>query len=742
MEEKDEKNENFALDHSAAQLYNQFAGIDAKDRARETAGSALMQLLNQEEKLLDYYRLLLAEATTLFVGILANSRFAVLAKENEQKIKVLTAALKRIAKFPKFEGKIHCRLRGQQCPDGKIGSDLYDYELSMGNFLLDFQVAQIVAERDKANGTAIYNKLMEAFRALSTMQIFNFVIDLGSGSDEEYQRMEKTIHYLLRFYAGTDTDKDFLVLDEYDQPHINLTMLAATNQVKPAALQNLVNKLKPRLLQEQPDPRFNSFTTVYEAIFASPRNRELLKKLPIEINNVQWLTQGPGATKEKTAEAVQVSRFVLAKFGSNPRMAAEVIASINSDGYTDIRSEVMGKRLTRASNFLELAADNTNKETLQQEALQNIEEGMDQVPDAIYDSINIQDGKISTVSASGEKTSWSLHEKIHSLLSFFKQRSTTKKKVREISSRKVVFDSEDYAVIARNFKISEEDASRLLDLLKSCFDDLGHFRRVFFEKNIPDFVQYGNKVFEFLWHYLKELEFRNDRVAFLNALQPLAARLSQPQDALKILLGDVFGRAAAIKYSDRNGLILSTMLLRHSNRQSRSQIELTPEEILITSQGLNQAMLKEASLFIEQNQEYIIQKFRITAEVLLKSSSQADLPEGEMPPRFLLYLQREMVIFLALVGGDSAQAIIQGVVQEFGNPGSTYYQSMRNKENLRHSLQLLQVSVRCLRRFDNQQTQPLIDAIAGRVLDFIALSEDRAQHAYIKSVLERIKKSD
>jgi len=734
----DKKDENFELDHSAASLYEQFAGIDDQDRAKEAVPSALMQLLNQEEKLLDYYRLLLAEATTLFVGVLANSRFTALAKENEQKIKILIATLKRIAKFPKFEGKIHCRLRGQQFPDGKVGSDLYDYELTLGNFLLDFQVAQIVAEREKAHGAAIYAKLMEAFQALSAMQLFNFSIDLGQGTDEDYQRLENTIHHLVQFYADKGEGNEFLVRDEYDQPHINLSLLAATNKVKPAALQNLVNKLKPRLLGDRPDPQLGNFTTVYEAIFASPHNREMLRKMPVEVNNVEWLTQNLHTSPKKTAEAVQVSRFVLAKYGSNPRMAAEVIASINSDGYTDIRTEAMGNRLTRASDFLNLAEESTNKETLHSEALQNIEDGMDQVPDAVYDSISIHDGKASTIDDAGRKTSWSLHDKIYGLLTFFKQRSTTKKKVREIANRKVMFDSEDYAVIARNFKISELEAAHLLDLLKSCFDDLGHFRRAFFEKNIPDFVQYGSKVFEFLWHYLKELAARNDRVAFLNALQPLVAELTQPQDALLILLADVFNRSAAVKYSDRNGLILATMLLRHNSRQVRSQIELTPEEVLKGGQGLNQTMVREALSFLDRKQEYVIQKFRTTTESLLRVSAQEEPAADEMPPRFLLFLQREMVIFLALVGGESAQAIIQGVVQEFGNPDSTYYRAMSKKDNLRHSLQLLQVAIRCLRRFDDPQIPALLDVIVSRARDFISLSEDPAHHSYIKTVIERI----
>ncbi len=210
---------------------------------------------------------------------------------------------------------------------------------------------------------------------------------------------------------------------------------------------------------------------------------------------------------------------------------------------------------------------------------------------------------------------------------------------------------------------------------------------------------------------------------------------------MQILLADVFNRSAVLKYSDRNGLILAIMLLRHNNRD-RSQIELTPEEVLASSQELNPAMLKEVRAFLEQNQEYVIQKFRTTTEELLKLSAQERQPQGAMPIRFLLYLQREMVIFLAMVGGESALAIIQGVVQEFGNPESSYYQTMGKKDNLRQSLQLLQVAVRCLRRFDDPQTPALIDVIVSRARDFIFLCEDPSHHAYVKSVIEHIRTPD
>jgi len=608
------------------------------------------------------------------------------------------------------------------------------------NFLLDYQVAQIVEQRDKSHGKALFVKLMEAFKALSAMNIFNFSIDLGSGGTEDFRKIETTLRHLMRFYADEKGEDWFVVRDEYDQPNINLTLLAATNNVKPPALQSLVNRIKPMILGPNPDKGLDTFTTVYDAIFASMHNRQQLKKMPLEVNNTQWLMQNLRSTPARTAEVVQISRLILAKYGNNPRMASEVITSINSEGYQDIRADVMGKRLTRATDFLSLAEESSNKETLQSEALRNIEEGLDHLPDETYDSISIDGDEFSTINETGQKTKWSLHEKIMGLLSFFKRRSVIKKKVQDIANKKVQFSDDDYAVIAKNFKITKMEAAHLIALLRACFDDRGYFHRNFFERNIPEFVQYGNKVFTFLWHYLKELSLRNDRVTFLNSLQPLVAGLEMPQDALNILLSDIFDRKGRIRYSDRNALILGSLLLRFSDMTARSNIELTPEEVLqIPDSLLNQDMIQVALKYFRNNHEYLIQKFRRAVELLFNSSIKEKYADDEMQPRFILYLIRELVIHLSLIGGNSAKLIMRGVVEEFGNPHSSYYQEMRDKDNLRYSLQLLQVAARGLRRFEDPEGARLLDGVLSNQSVFIELYSNQDHHNLVDRVMEKIR---
>lgn len=739
-----DKDDDFKLDQSAQALYKQLGGIDDTFRVDESGASqsSLIDLLNQQTKLLDHYRILLADATCLFAGILKSSDSAAPSQEIDQKIQTFLAALKKIAEFPEFNRKIYCRLRGQQYTSNQLGSETYDYELTFNNILLDCQMAQIIEEREKTQGKGLYTTLMDAFQSLNAMNIFNFTIDTGAGGEVDYRKLETSLRLLIKFYENPSRE-GFVVVDEYGQSNINLTLLAAMNNVKPIALQNLVDKIKPLILGPTPDKGLELFATVYDAIFASLDRRKDLKKIPIEVNKAQLLTDNLLTDPKRAAVVVQISRLVLAKYGSSPRMASEVINSINSAGYTNIRPEVMGSRLTKASDFLEFAEQTANREDLQSEALRNIEQGLDHLPDEMYDNMSVKGSEASTFNIDGQETKFLLHEKILDFLSFFIRRSSIKKKVQDIANKNVWFDDDDYAVIAKNFKISKEDAVNLISLLRDCFDFNGNFRRSFFEKNIPGFVRCGSKVFEFLWHYLKELPLRNDRVAFLNALQSLVAQFEQPKPALNILLSDIFDRSANIvNFSDRNAFILATALLCPSKSLGRSHIELTPEDVLQSKGDLNLDTISAVLEFFEQHHEKIIQKFRLITELLLKSSAKEHFAENEMQPRFLLYLIREMVIFFSLFGGKSAHTIIRGVVLEFGDPSSAYYREMKNKENLRHSLQLLQIAARSLRRFADPQDMNLLWEIVSNEDAFVKLYDEPDPLNHVQRVMEKIRKGD
>ena len=140
----------------------------------------------------------------------------------------------------------------------------------------------------------------------------------------------------------------------------------------------------------------------------------------------------------------------------------------------------------------------------------------------------------------------------------------------------------------------------------------------------------------------------------------------------------------------------------------------------------------------EKNQEYVIRKIRNITRLLFTSSAKEGRKDGEMQPRFLLYLLRELAIFLALIDSDLSHAIIHGLVKEFGNPESPYYNDMKNKENLRHSLLLLQVASRALKRFNDPQSSAILAEIAKKEDLFVGLHDDSFHRKNVERVLSKI----
>ncbi|MBU2537882.1 MAG: hypothetical protein KKH22_05550 [Proteobacteria bacterium] len=733
------KNSDFSLDASANELYAQLSGIDTTRRILDPAPreSSLLDLLGAEEQWLDRNRLILIEICWLLADILHKNRHPSPGHGDDQE-NALWLAIKQLSTYPRFDGTISIRYRGSGFPGQDAVQEQCDYEVSTGNLLLDLQVAGSMAKRMAGRpGSAMPNQLLAAFKGFSALGINHFYLDCKVCSEEDRTRLLNSLRALTRYYreAGEPGNSTALVFDEYNLPNPNLTLLATINKVNPASIQKLVREITPMLFGPEPKEALAAFPTVFNAIFAFPKLNAQLNKPPIEVNNIQRLMPGQTGAAENRNQAL-LSRMAIANYGTNPRQVAEVLASVSSGGYQNIYMGTLQKRLTLATDFLNKSETAPQSGKVRAEALHNIETGLEMVPDELYEAMDIF-GQNQDTTKTGQISSHNgpLHEEISSLLSFFTRRSVIKKKMRDMVRGQVKFEAQDYAVIARNFKITDAQAAHLVQLLNGCFDQNGRFRRSAFEKSIPEFVQYETKVFEFLWHYLKELVSRDDRVSFLNAMQHLIAKLDRPSEALKILLGDIFGQPHRVGFSDRNGLLLANILIRTYNQELGNHIELTPEEVLQVKMGLDQDMLGQALAFLEETQEQLFRKLRTIHEELQKTLTR-EANDANIPLRYLITLERELIIFLALVGGPISHKIIHGVVKEYGNPDSGMYASLKSPEECKSFLQLLQVAVRGLKRFSGMEDLLLCTILTDQEPRFLALWDNDSHVALVKRVME------
>lgn len=282
------------------------------------------------------------------------------------------------------------------------------------------------------------------------------------------------------------------------------------------------------------------------------------------------------------------------------------------------------------------------------------------------------------------------------------------------------------------------DTAAMTDLLKDCFDDQGHFSRKVFERNIPEFCRCEKQVFEVLWRYLKEIVHRQDRVAFLNSLQLLIARMQQSKRALRLLIDDFCADPERVQYSDRNAMMLAILLVRRYNKELKIDIEQTPEEVLLVKEGLDRDVTNYAVWRIQGSLDNFSRKIAYLHQLMLQALDSQLTGPPSMPFGYLLALDREICIFLALVGGKEAGAVLRSAVKIYGDPESDIFVKKQSRDHLTTLLQHLNVLIRSLGRVGSLEDLPLLTATESRRQKFLRMAQSPRDDALVDRAMQWI----
>jgi len=540
------------LDDAAQELFKALGGIETSRRVSsgDLGGGDLSSALGEEEAVMDEWRTLLIEFVYRLAGHLRGLRLTGMTEQRISERDDLFNHLSRLTRMSGRGDRILLRYRGMLFAGDRKSGQESDYLLACGPVMVDIPIVKALVNRRGVNASHLPGRLASAFELFSSMQISTLHISLKEWTDETKKRMSLCLHGLGQYFVGisrsagvpdhqqTQTGRpSTVVLDEHHRPDASLTMLAVVNGLAIETVQGLADKISRLMYQPDADAALSQYVNVYEAIFAFKNLREKLVRPPIEINNVRWIIAGRDEeviTREKAA----VGRLVMERFNDSPKKASLLIESIYGADFPDLEADALDTRLGRVTDFLdEIEGEGRNAE-VEKEVLDSVHERLQQVPEEVFDNLSIgggsDEGPVAKAAAEGGR----LHHNILRMVSFFKRRFGTRKKMRQMMHEPVDFDAQDYETIAQDFGIPLEDAKALVTLLRNSFDEKGRFLRPAFEKNIPAFSRYEKKVFEFLWHYLKEIKVREDRVAFLNSIQTLIAQMKQRRLALRIILND------------------------------------------------------------------------------------------------------------------------------------------------------------------------------------------------------------
>jgi len=305
-----------------------------------------------------------------------------------------------------------------------------------------------------------------------------------------------------------------------------------------------------------------------------------------------------------------------------------------------------------------------------------------------------------------------------------------------IVSGRRVFHPEDYQKIAGQFDIDVEDAQHIVALLAGCFDENGRFKRDAFGLYIPEFSHYERKIFELLWDCFKNTLDPHDRTAFLNSMQLLIVQLKQPKKALKVLLKDFYTNTDEVNNSDRDALMLSNLLVRKYNKELHTDIEETPEEVLLVKNGLDRDVTQYAQWRIENDGENFLKKISTIREKIGTAVDPGFSQTDALPVDFLFSLEREVHIFLALVEGEAAYRIIREAIEVYGSPDGQIYQSAKGSRYLSILLQHLKVLIRGIGRVGGSKDITILEKIKQHADAFMQFREDPEFHGLVRQMLQ------
>ncbi len=727
----------------------------------QAAGAAV-----QSSEQLDHWRLLLVDLVYHLNGAFRDAHYWEGVTSDKDTLGEFVKILHELQQLSQNDGVVRIEHRGN--PGMKI-PEKSDYIIRFADLQVDIAAVSAVIKRLGIRVKHMEGRLIKSFEGFATRGLGTIIITIPDGTDESLEKLRTCMRIASCFdkavqddapieYVKNDQKQSLeLVLDESQQPDPNLTQLAALNGLSPQHMDEMIQKVVA--LMQRPDFARSGQrpVNVYQTIFSIKSLRQRLVRPIIELNSERGPqaardqkdgtagpgggASGPGGPSRQMDPAVlkaNVARFVKEAYGDSPEKARQVMKTIYGSDYHQLDLASLEGRLQLITNLLTSLENSDKGQALMEDVLGRIQIGVDQLPNTILDELIVDGAEIKIWEEDREKVIARSGDNLLDIIDTSKERAAARKKMRVALRADGKFTDKDHEQLSKTFNISIQEAEEIARLLKSCFDDKGNFQKTHFEKNVPGFAVHPKKIFEILWDFLREIPRRSDRVPFLNSMQLLVKEINQPKQSAKILISDFILDPGDVSFPDRNALMLAIQFLRSYNKEVNMDIEITPEEVLMVNKGLDPAVRRYLTWKIDGEQKRFAQKIATIRKKLIQSFEQAGTDTKVLPIRFLLALEREAHILLALVGGKTATAVIQEALKVYGNPASQIFLLKESPNFLAALLQHLSILIRGIGRVGSEADFALLDDILGRQQRFMNLSEEPRHMALVRRTLGAI----
>ena len=692
----------------------------------------------------DEWRILLIELTYLLASHFIDLKYWDGVRKDHTPFAAIVQILKKLRYFPSGSGPIQIRSRRSQT--GKPGED---YLVEFGGLYADIAMGTALMQRLGVRMSHLAGRLAKAFQIFYRNDIRSLTVHFPGDDHDDITRFETALDIVGRFHRAKkentsirfQVNGDLLnvspVLDDNYLADPNLTLIAALNRLSPEKMQGLVRNVSDWMYRSGD----SDHATVFEAMTGHAKLKKMLIFPLLEVNVDRRLRGSGGNGNGRHGSQRQAGEA-----GGHPNRRSRQdhskrIAPVNGAASSPLSgggvSYDIENRLSRVAEALESTDQRVHKtDRLLGEVLNNLQSLVNQrgEREQIFGAAGRPVSRSAVLSPSGGPSRRAADRRSQASGMPHATSESVYRRLAELSKRQLT--RSDIHSLCGAFGVSHQDIFEVFNAIRSCMDERGFFLRAIFEQNIPVFVRHESISFECIWHYFQDILKRKDRVSFLNSMQVLLTRGRRPERFLQVLLSDFLRQKQSVRFSDRNALMLSTILLRKYNKELDTDIEITPEEVLQIENGMNPDAIRFAVDFIEVNRQQVFEKLRTIHRHIRFALNPGQEERQPLPLRYLFALEREVFIFLALINGKTARSVLVNAVRVYGNPAADLFFMEKSREYAHALLQHLKVAVRGLGRVGNDIDIQYLDDIQRREAEFLRPDQSGRLGILVRQIME------
>jgi hypothetical protein len=631
--------------------------------------------------------------------------------------------------------------------------------------------------------------ISRAFQCFSELDIHAFYLRMPAGDPKKIDQLRLAMNIMARFRSAVKDASSIrfrcygraltfsVIHDIYGHPDPNLTLTAALNGLSPVNARELIKQADafhkmnlPRGGESEASEPINSYNQIFDVRSLRPQ----IARPPIEINNLPGLQvdavsapiacqpdsglehkradKRPGPSAEPPVDAPKTA----AKPQSHsvtPEQCKQLIApyidsedekhyagfhALVADDYGALEPLAIGERFILVTRLL-YALDKTCQDPKVIEGIIDLfQSRLKRVRDDVMSHIIAKRRSLKILADGRNIVVGMVHPRLFDVITLVTEHVVAARRMALIRTIAFSFDPCHFKSLADGFGITDSEALHILKILEGCFNAHGSFVRPTFEGRIGVMAQYENVIFEILWCFLKATPHRQDRLNFLNALQLLMVRLHNPKRATQFLLADISQNPSEVVFTDRNAFCLANILLHQENKELYVDLNRTPEDVLNIKRRINEEVRQYAYWRLDVDRMRIVSKLRTIHRCLLEALNRPTEDPRPFEVPFLVALEREAIIFLAIVGGHAARRYLRELLDQYGAADAELYRRAAQTQSLSELMHQLQIVIRALGRAGTSEDVERLGAILDKEAAFCRLVSHPAHTLRTKQTLKWI----